>query len=1070
MVMHSIIFDVTDRKQMEAKAAALLLRHQTLLQAGSDGIHILDENGSVLEVNLAFCQMLGYSREELLRLHVADWDVQFPKTELPALIAQLLATTRVFETRHRTKNGAILEVEINARGITLEGKKLLFASARDITERKRLELEVREQRNLLVSIIEGTNVGTWRWNVVTGQTEFNERWAEITGYTLAELAPVSIQTWHGLAHPDGLQESARVLAEHFSGATRHYDFEGRMRHKNGSWVWVHDRGKVIEWTADGQPLMMTGTRSDITPRKQVEDTLRKYSWALEQSPTSVVITNAIGNIEFVNPCFCRVTGYTAAECLGQNPRILKSGQTPPQEYRQLWEAITHGEEWHGDFLNKKKNGEFYWERAHISAIKNQHGQITHYLALKEDITAHKQAESDLLETNRSLELATARANELAVRSELASAAKSDFLANMSHEIRTPMNGVLGMLGLLQGTLQTEEQRQYTAAARASGETLLALINDILDFSKIEAGKMELETVDFNLPILLDDFTEMMAPRAHQKDLVFGCVVAPQIPPALQGDPGRLRQILTNLAANAIKFTDHGQVVIRVDPVAETAGEVQLHFSVHDTGIGIPEDKLSRLFAKFTQVDSSTTRLYGGSGLGLAISKQLVEMMGGEIGVHSVVGQGAEFWFRIRLPKNPALNLAPEPLHAGLRGLRVLVVESQAIHCETLLGLLKAWGMRPEAAGTAAAALPALAQAQSAHDGFALAILQQELPDQDAFALSGLIKRHPDLKATKLVLGLPLGQKPLISDGGGDLFAATLSLPVHRNKLRAVLESVVCGKTPSASPAHVLPGLAAVNKSQRARILVVDDNATNQLVAVGILKKLGLNTEVAGAGAEAVQALETADFDLVLMDAQMPGMDGLQATRIIRDPQSSVRNHHVPIIAMTARAMLGDREECLQAGMDDYLTKPFEVPALIAILEKWLPSPRQNPPSQDLPVAPAQPASGSGAEPIFDRAEFLDRIMNDEAIAREVISAFMADLPVQIAKLKAYAAAGDATQVGKQAHKIKGAAANVSAGALRALTAALEAAGSANNQALIAQKLTELDRQYEALLAAVAQVF
>jgi len=806
---------------------------------------------------------------------------------------------------------------------------------------------------------------------------------------------------------------------------------------------------------------------DVTERKRVEDSLRKFSQAIEQSPVSVVITNREGIIEFVNPKFCQVTGYTAGEVLGQTPRVLKSGLASPEEYRELWRTIAGGKEWLGEFLNKKKDGELFWESAHISPIRDASGKITHYLGIKEDITDRKRAEAALQTTNEQLEIATARANDMAVQSELANAAKSDFLANMSHEIRTPMNGVLGMLGLLEDTRLTEEQHHYTRVARASGVALLGLINDILDFSKIEARKLVLETLDFSLADLLDDLAEVMALRAQEKGLVLGCVAAPGVPLELRGDAGRLRQILINLAGNAIKFTPAGEVVIRVRLVAETPAGAELHFSVSDTGIGISKDQAGRLFAKFTQADSSTTRLYGGTGLGLAISKQLVELMGGEIGVRSQPDRGSEFWFTVRLAKAAAPTLETGAPAAELGRVRILVVDDHAIYREMALALLHSLGMRPAAATDAASALQALMQAQATGDPFRVAVLDSKLHDMDGTSLAGTIKGHPLLKATRLLMSTSLGQRvsPQRMEEAG--FMAALRKPVRRQKLLEVLLQVLGGQA-VGEPRPDVPLTFAPNPGARpARILLTEDNPTNQQVALGILKKLGLSATVAANGAEAVRALEARPYDLVLMDVQMPEMDGLQATRIIRDERSRVHNHQVPIVAMTAHALPGDREQCQEAGMNDYVTKPIEVRALVAALEKWLPSHTETaPPPAERTAEPVAPARREAEPAVFNRRAFMQRMMNDEQLAHMIIETFLGDMPAQIKQLKSHVLARETQRIGRQAHKIKGASSNVGGEALSASAAALEQAAKTGDPAQIAARTAELDAQLEALMEAL----
>jgi signal transduction histidine kinase/CheY-like chemotaxis protein len=592
----------------------------------------------------------------------------------------------------------------------------------------------------------------------------------------------------------------------------------------------------------------------------------------------------------------------------------------------------------------------------------------YFLTVMIDITERKRAEADLQESNRFLLEATTRANVLAAEADIANAAKSEFLANMSHEIRTPMNGVIGMTGLLLDTELNEEQRRYAEVVRTSGESLLGLINDILDFSKIEAGKLELETLGFDLPVLLEDFAAALALRAHDKGVEFICAAAPDVPAYLRGDPGRLRQVLTNLTGNALKFTRHGEIAVRASLVSETEAEAVLRFSIKDTGIGIPAEKQRLLFQKFTQADAATTRRYGGTGLGLVISKQLAEMMGGDIGMASEEGRGSEFWFTARFAKQVRRTQTESLPLVDIRGTHVLIVDDNATAREVLKAQLQAWGVRSEEAPDSPSALRELRRARDAGDPFRAAIVDMQMPGMDGVELARAIKADERLRDTHLVLMTSLGQRGDARKMEEVGFAAYLTKPVRQGEIIDCLSVVLVGEG-AAEPARPIVTRHAIRELRRGvvRILLAEDNITNQQVAVGLLRRLGLRADAVANGAEAIKALEIIPYDLVLMDVQMPDMDGLEATRRIRDPHSTVRNHEVPIIAMTASAMQSDREECLNAGMNDYVSKPVSPQALAEALDRWLPretTATTEPPPRErgdaVRVSGAEP--GAGASP------------------------------------------------------------------------------------------------------------
>ena len=557
-------------------------------------------------------------------------------------------------------------------------------------------------------------------------------------------------------------------------------------------------------------------------------------------------------------------------------------------------------------------------------------------AVVRDITERKQTESDLLESNCRLEEATARANSMAVEAELASAAKSEFLANMSHEIRTPMNGVIGMAELLAETDLTTEQREYVEVMRTSGETLLNLINDILDFSKIEAKKLALEDLDFELRPLLEDIAEILAIRSREKRLDITCLIDPAVPGHLRGDPCRLRQILLNLGNNAVKFTQEGEINLRIGVLAVDDKQTTLQFTVVDTGIGIPRDKQRELFTPFNQLDSSTTRQYGGTGLGLAITRQLVELMGGEIGVESRPGRGATFTFTAVFA-NSQLDVAPAA-DPGLTGLRVLVVDDRESGRQLIRTMLESWGCRCVDVANAESALAALREAATRQEPFDVALVDLRMPDVDGLELGRRINERGDADATRVVLMSSLGDRGDGSQIAETGFAGYVDKPLRRSRLLSCLERVLGRSEPApAVGARAKKANAAVSATRKSqmRILLCEDNPTNQLVAIKMLEKLGYRADTVANGKEAVAALRETHYDLVLMDCQMPVMDGFEATRRIRNLQASESGARVPIIAMTAHAMKGDRERCLEAGMDDYLSKPVHCGTLSEIMAHWL---------------------------------------------------------------------------------------------------------------------------------------
>lgn len=1050
----------------EKSAADLMLRAWNMVP-----VVVADLSGSILMVSSAVVSMFGWERAEELVGHLLTDFVASEDWERAASNVTRIVSGEMMgpiEYRALRKNGVTVSIEASSELIHgVDGTPTgLVVLVREMTERQRAEAELVQERSLLKALMDSTPDHVYF-------KDADSRFIMISKSHNADF---------GLNDPSGAvgktdfdfftDEHARPAFEDEREIMRTgrpiVDLEEKETRLDGRETWVSTT-KVARTDAHGRTLGTLGISRDITTRRQTEQTLReseeKYRTLVERANEAIYISQDSALV-FANPRMSDLVGMPAEDLVGR----LFSDFIFPADVELAtanYERRLAGEDVDAyDFRLIGAKGRTIWVSLSAAVIHWKGRPAT--LNLMSDITARKRAEEELGETNRALEEATMRA-------ESANKAKSEFLANMSHEIRTPMNGVIGMTELLLDTELNQDQRRYAETVCTSAESLLALLNDILDFSKIEAGKLELETLDFDLRALLDDFAALMAPRAQEHGLEFICAASPDVPAHLSGDPGRLRQVLINLAGNAVKFTTRGEIAVRASLASETDTEVVLRFSVKDTGIGIPLDKQELMFQKFTQADASTTRHYGGTGLGLAISKQLAEIMGGEIGLVSEEGSGSEFWFTARFGKQIGIaRNVPPP--AQIRGVHILIVDDSPTNREILMAQLNSWGMRSEETSNGPEALLALARAKDADDPFAAVILDMQMPGMDGEDLARAIKSDEALTHTILVLMTSIGQRGDARHMEELGFAGYLVKPARQSDLFDCLAAVLAGAT-AAQPVRTIVTRHAIHEMRRGalRILLAEDNITNQQVALGILRKLGLEADVVANGVEAINALESVAYDLVLMDVQMPKMDGIEATAHIRDPKSAVQNHSIPVVAMTAHAMQGDRERCLEAGMNDYVTKPVSPQALVEALARWLPSENTAKPTDEsaepdaaVRVA-AEPATADEPETLaFDRSGMMARLMGDEDLARVVVEGFLEDIPRQIGALRRYLDAGDVEGSIRQAHTIKGASANVGGESVRAAAFEMEKAAQAGDLVDVMARLPDLESRFARLKEATQE--
>ncbi len=842
------------------------------------------------------------------------------------------------------------------------------------------------------------------------------------------------------------------------------DFVVQAYRRDHSEIWISISARAVR-DLDGVPQYYVGTIEDVTERKRAKDALaeseEKYRLLFAtESDTIMVIDAETRQMLDVNDAAVKMYGYSREEFLELTVMDVTGEPDQTEDtFRQTLEDKLHKTPLR---YHRKKDGARFPVEVSASSFTLQGRQVvceiirditervrsrealvqardgaeqankelelraeqlegarTASLNMVDDLSRARtqavEANRELERTNRQLAGAVKQANEMAAAAEAANVAKSQFLANMSHEIRTPMNGIIGMTELALQTTLSEEHREYLHVVKNSADSLMHLLNDVLDFSKIEAGKLELEQIDFNLHDCLFDAIRTLAVRAQEKSLELICDLPADVPAELTGDPARLRQIVMNLVGNAVKFTEAGEVVLRVEAESTGDGRTYLHFSVRDTGIGVSPEKLAAIFEAFSQADGSTTRKYGGTGLGLAICSQLVPMMDGRIWAESRLGEGSVFHFTacfgIRRPAAPPAGMA------DLENLPVLVVDDNETTRRVLQEALAQWGMKPVCADGAAAAMKVLKRAARNGRGFPLVLADGDMPDADGFLLASKIKASADL-ASAAVLMLISGSAP------GDVarcrelgVAAYRTKPVKLSDLFQAVRSAL--GTPGEQQAHLdAGGRQPSQQGRRLKVLLVEDNLINQKLAVRLMSAVGHAVTVAANGREAIDAFRPGAFDLVLMDVQMPEMGGLEATGAIRQAEAA-HGAHVPIIAMTAHALKGDRQRCLNAGMDGYVPKPVRTEVLFEEIARLIPDAR-------VTTEPAETRAEPACRRAVDPAAALQRMGGDEDLLAELAGLFLENAPPMVTEAREALAAGDMERLGRAAHTLKGSVSNFSA--------------------------------------------
>ncbi len=932
---------------------------------------------------------------------------------------------------------------------TPEGRKLLGGVAVDVTEQKFIERALQASEQKFRDLFDDAPVAYHELDMDNQITRVNTTELAMLGYTAEEMIGRSV--WNFIVEEKPEEIMPREVSPH-----ARFEYQCTFRRKDGRKVSVLMRQKLIT-DERGAICGRRATLQDITALKRTERELRdaeeKYRSIFENAIEGIFQSTAEGSYLSVNPALAEMYGYESPDALMSGiTHIAKQLYVLPGRRAEFTALIQEkGAVSHFESEVYRKDGSKIWISERCRAVRDGDGKLLYFEGTAEDITTRREAAQ-----------AIKNARDVAVES---ARLKSEFLANMSHEIRTPMNGIIGMSDLLLDTELTPKQRDFTQTISNSADSLLTIINDILDFSKIEAGMLAFEEIEFQLPAVVEGAVELLAPRAAAKKIEMASLVYNGVPAGLRGDPGRLRQVLTNLIGNAVKFTEGGEVVVRANCQEESATHVVIRFTITDTGIGIDADAQRRLFQAFVQADGTTTRRFGGTGLGLAICRQLVQRMGGEIGVNSQPGKGSTFWFTARFARLAAGSPALLPRKAQLKDVRVLIVDDHETNRAVLQHLFTSWSMHVQQAVSGAEALSLMRSDAARGQTFDLAILDMQMPVMDGLELARMIKKDPKLSGTRLVM-LTSVDRPddpdILRASGVDGY---LVKPVKQTPLFECLSTVM---SVDLETGEIQAGLTTLEKpapppsalvGMKLEILVAEDNPVNQKVAIYQLQKLGFYPDVVDNGQLALAALSRKNYDVVLMDCQMPELDGYAATREVRRAEGDVR--HTWIIAMTANSLEGDRDKCLAAGMDDYVSKPVKPDNLARALGRFVGT---------LPEAPlvrsVEPLEHDDVIDPSALASFREMDDQGEDLLGTLIETFLKNTPLVIGEANAAIARHSAPQLERAAHTLKGSCSNFGAERMRAACLRLELAAHQGGLENAAEMLAAVELEFASVRIAL----